>query len=120
MAKVVWRADEFKAELLAELAANAEIVGKFVEEDARRRLHEVREPDWGRAYRQQVVSRLLTNEIEQTQREIVIRVGVRATGDSRHHGFYIETGSSTAPAQPWLRPAVFENAARIVALLSGK
>jgi hypothetical protein len=28
---------------------------------------------------------------------------------SEHFGFYIETGSQTAPAQPWLRPALLHN-----------
>jgi hypothetical protein len=47
--------------------------------------------------------------------------GVSKSGTGgRHHGFFIEFGSSTAAAHPWLRPAVFENAKKIVSLLSGR
>jgi hypothetical protein len=35
-------------------------------------------------------------------------------------GFYIETGSTTAPAHPWLRPALLTNLRNIVALLGGR
>ena len=117
---LTWKADEFKKKLSGDLAANAEIVGKFVETDARRRLLAINDPKWGAKYRSQVVARLLTYEVETKPKEVIIKVGVRASGSGRHHGFFIEFGSRTAPAHPFLRPAVFENAAKIVALLSGK
>lgn len=119
-AKLNWKPQEFKTRLKADLVANAEIVGKYVETDARRRLLAITDPPWGAAYRQKVVARLLTNEVETSDKEVTIRVGVLPSSSGRHHGFYIELGSKTAPAQPFLRPAVFENAARIIALLSGK
>ena len=117
---LTWKADEFKKKLSGDLAANAEIVGKFCEEDARRRLLAINDPKWGAKYRSQIVARLLTYEVETKSKEVIIRVGVRATSSGRFHGFFIEFGSRTAPAHPFLRPAVFQNAARIVALLSGK
>ena len=117
---LTWKADEFKKKLSGDLASNAEIVGKFCEEDARRRLLAINDPKWGAKYRSQIVARLLTYEVETKSKEVIIRVGVRATSSGRFHGFFIEFGSRTAPAHPFLRPAVFQNAARIVALLSGK
>lgn len=115
-----WTPDKFKAELVQQLVANGEIVGKFVEEDARRRLLDIQEPEWGAAYRSEVVARLLTHTVERDGNQVVITVGVAEGSGGRHHGFYIELGSSTAPAHPFIRPAVFENGGKIVALLSGK
>jgi len=115
-----WKPDQFRKQLLTDLTANGEVVGKFCEEDARRRLLAINDPKWGAKYRSQVVARLLTYEVETKPKEVIIKVGVRASGSGRHHGFFIEFGSRTAPAHPFLRPSVFMNASRIVALLSGK
>jgi hypothetical protein len=117
---LTWNPQAWKKQLIANLAENGEIVGKFVETEARRRLLSISDPKWGEAYRSQVVARLLTYEVETSSREVTINVGVRTSSSGSHHGFYIEMGSSTAPAHPFLRPAVFQNAAKIVALLSGK
>lgn len=119
-----WYAKEFKQALLSELMGNADIVGAFVESDARRRLLTVRDPDWGAGHRN-YVSRLLTNEVEHEGNGIDIRVGLppgrKKSGEgTRHLGFYIEMGSRTAPAHPFLRPAVFQNGKQIVALLEGR
>lgn len=115
-----WQPEVVKRDLTVELLDNGEIVGKFVEKDARRRLMAIRDPEWGLAYRQKLVARLLTNLVYRGLNEVVIAVGVKKSKDSRHHGFYIELGSRTAPAHPFLRPAVFENGRKIVALLVGK
>jgi hypothetical protein len=119
---LTWNPEKWKGELKAQLVANGEIVGKFVETDARRRLVAYEEPKQGRAYRQQFLPHLLTYVVEDKGNEVVISVGMEAREgvSGRYHGFYIETGSSTAPAQPYLRPAVFENGPQIVALLEGK
>lgn len=115
-----WSPEQLKKKIMDDLVANGEIAGKFVETDARRRLVSIKEPEWGAGYRQKLVARLLRNEVERGFNEVVIRVGVAVSNEARHHGFYIEMGSSTAPAQPFLRPAVFENGRKIVALLAGK
>lgn len=117
---LTWKAEDVRKAVVAELAENGEIVGKFVETEARRRLLAITDPKWGEKYRTQLVARLLTYEVEVLAKEVVINVGVRATSKESHHGFYIELGSKTAPAHPFLRPAIFQNAAKIVALLSGK
>jgi hypothetical protein len=120
-----WRPERVKAAIMDELVANGEIAGKFGETEARTRLLAIKEPEWGAGYREKVVARLLTNLVERGRNEVVIRIGVAESKSrkgvaSRKHGFYIELGSKTAAAQPFLRPAVFENAGKIVALLSGK
>lgn len=120
-----WQPEEVKAMVTATLLENGEIAGKFVETDARKRLMAITDPEWGKKYRQQLVARLLTNIVERGLNEVIIRVGVRESKSrtgvaSRKHGFYIELGSATAPAHPFLRPAVFENGKKIVRLLCGE
>lgn len=128
MSQLVWRGAEFKAQVIRDLMANGALVGKFVETDAARRLREYPELDTrvdgvpfkgGGAYRAYVAS-LMGSDVVQDGNSVLILVGVRPGRGGRHHGLYIELGSRTAPARPFLRPAVFENAGRIVALLEGK
>ena len=120
-----WNPTEFKKRLISELVENGEIVGKFVENDARRRLQAVMDPDWGKGHRN-YVSRLLTNVVETESNAVVIKIGLppgkitKEGKQTRHLGFYIEMGDAHHAAHPYLRPAVFMNAARIVALLGGK
>lgn len=120
MSELKWEPEKLKEELIKKLVANGTIVGKFLEGEARRRLLDVREPEWGTAYRQQIVSKLVTSTVVQQGNETIIRVGVGIGPSGKRHGLYIELGSKTAPPQPFLRPAVFENASKIVALLAGK
>jgi hypothetical protein len=114
-----WNDKEFKSKLLDDLERRGETVGKYVETDARRRLHDITEPQWGRGYRQEIVSRLLTYVVTRTAKEVTIMVGVAKSHSGDHHGYYIELGSSTAPAQPFLRPAVFQNGRNIIGILEG-
>lgn len=126
-----WNPRAVKEAAIAELMANGEIVGKFVESDARRRLYAIEEPEWGERYRRQIVGQRLTFVVERKRKEVVITVGVKAGEKGRYYGFWIEVGTATIPprggepgrpghpAHPFLRPAVFENAREIVALLGG-
>ena len=114
-----WHPEAVREAAIAELMGNTAIVGKFVETDARRRLHAIEEPEWGERYRRLIVGRLLTFVVERSARAVTISVGVKAGEKGRYHGFYIEFGSKTSPAHPYLRPAVFENAREIIALLAG-
>lgn len=115
-----WNPEAVKKELTKDIIANGEIVGKIVETDARRRLLDIRDPEWGKNYRQKLVARLLMNEVNTTKNGVDILVGVAKSKSGSHHGYYIELGSKTAPAHPFLRPAVFENQRKILALLEGK
>jgi len=117
-AMITFKTDELKNEIKAQLLRNADGAGKFIEDEARRNLLAIDDPDWGRPYRENVVSRLLTHQVEEQANEIVIMVGVESTAKSSHHGYYIETGSATKAAQPFLVPAVFGNEAKIMELLT--
>lgn len=105
-----------------ELLSNADMVGKFVEDDARRRLDEIRTPDTKRDknYRVYLSKYILTHTVEDSPKEITITIGMKVgTQGQTHHGFYIETGSATAPVHPYLRPAVFHNEKNILSILTG-
>jgi len=125
MTIVEWKPAVVKKMALDQLEANAELVGVFVETEARQRLDAITDPDTARDknYRHYLSKYLLTHVVEKSEKEIVIsvgmRVGPRGSG-AGHHGFFIETGSESAPAHPYLRPAVFGNAREIVNLLTGK
>lgn len=123
-----WDPGKFKQALTADLLANADIVGKFVQTDAQRRLREFPEIETivdGRPYKgggtyRAYVASLMGFEVSTDSQGVLILVGVRAGRGGTHHGLYIELGSKTAEPRPFLRPAVFENAERIVALLAGR
>ena len=115
-----WEPARVKTMCMAVLKSHAEDVGQFVESEARRRLDAISDPDTKRDknYRKYLSEFILTNTVESSEKEIVIRVGMRIGKEGqKHHGFYIETGSSTAGAHPFLRPAVFDNAREIVSML---
>lgn len=106
------------------LSQNAEGVGVFVETEARKKLDAISSPDAKRDinYRAFLSKWMLTHTVVITENMVEVNVGMRV-GDrgsgSHHHGFFIETGSSTAPAHPFLRPAVFSNANTIIQLFVG-
>lgn len=120
-----WTPQQVKKAVIAEVSANAEDVGVFCEVEARRKLLAVTEPEWGAGYRRQIVASLLTHEVEVKSNEVNINIGVARSSaykskDYSHYGFYIEMGSRRFPSHPFIRPAIFENAAKIVALLEGQ
>ena len=118
-----WDPAAVKAAVKSQLVENGEIVGKFVENDARRRLDAITKPDNRKAVRwRALLSKwVLTNTVEEEQDAVVISVGMKrgpkSGGNTR--GFYVEIGSKSAPAHPYLRPAVFQNMREIVKLLTG-
>lgn len=118
-----WKPENIRKAVSAKLMDNADDTGKYIEEDARRRLDAIRTPDTKRDvnYRHYLSKFILTHAVEkQGEDGFVIAVGMKIGKDGqRHHGFYIETGSSTAPAHPFLRPAVLQNARDIILLLLG-
>jgi len=115
-----WTPEKVLRAVTEEVTSNAEIVGKFVETDARRRLLAITDPDWGERYRRLIVGRLLTYVVDRDRKSVVIAVGVRRGPSGTHHGYWIEVGSKTAAAHPFLRPAVLENGRKVVALLAGR
>lgn len=109
--------DGLRKDILDKMEANAPAAGGFVVHDARRRLQAIEEPKFGRGYRRHIVAGLLDFAVDRNDDGVTLFVGVKATNESRHHGFYIELGSRRAPAHPFLRPAVVENARKILELL---
>ncbi len=127
MGRVVWKKwdpEAVKVAALADVAENAELVGEFVETEARRRLNAIRTPDNRKAvaWRAFLSRWVLTHTIVEEPDAIVITVGMKRSSKKggRTRGFYVEVGSSIAPAHPYLRPAVFGNGPTIVAMLGGE
>ena len=120
---VHWYANKVKDAVVNKLMANAPDTGHFIESDARQRLDAIKTPDTPRDknYRFYLSKFMLTHVVEKIgDHAFVIAVGMRIGKDGQqHHGFYIETGSSTAPAHPYLRPAVLQNPRDIIQLLLG-
>jgi hypothetical protein len=117
-----WHADRVIEAVTEEVTANLEIAAKMVETDAKRRLLSIKTPDWGRGYRKLIALYRLTSFVEVGWKTIEAGIGVPPDPRSGTEmmGFYIETGSKTASAHPWLRPALFHNLGNIVDLLGGK
>lgn len=118
-----WKPEAVKKMARDIVADNAELTGKFLETEAARHLDAIREPSDKRflGYRWFLKRYLLTSTVEVREDAVTVRVGMRLRSEKGgdHHGFYIETGSAVAPANPFLRPAVFGNARDILDLLTG-
>jgi len=114
-----WNAADVIAETRAEVSSSIMTAGKIVEVDARSRLLSIGDPDWGSGYRRMLALFRLTSVFSEEAREVAVSVGMPG-GKAGHDGYYIETGSSTAPAHPWLRPALLGNLRQIVALVGGR
>lgn len=123
MSKIVWKnwnPDKVIEKIASDAAENMEIACKFVETEARRRLLAISEPEWGAAYRREILARRLTSVVKRKSKAVVGIVGMMKGKEGSYYGYYIEMGSKTAPPQPYLRPAIFHNAREIVQLLAGK
>jgi len=115
-----WRQREVFEAIAAEVQETMEIATKVVETDARRRLIRIREPQRRGKYRLVLALYRLTSFVRREGKAIVGKVGIPVGEKGGDYGFWIEIGSKTAPANPWLRPALVENLRNIVALLGGK
>lgn len=115
-----WRQREIVDLVAAEVESNMEIATKVVEVDARRRLLAIRDPEFGRGYRRVLALYRLTSVVKRVGNEILGAVGIPPGEKGGDYGFWIETGSSTAPAQPWLRPALLTNLRKVLQILSGR
>lgn len=100
------------------VSRNGDDMAGFIVSDARRRLQAIEEPKYGRKYRRIIVAGLLGYNINSSGMITIIDVGVGQSTSSKRHGLYIELGTKTDPAHPFLRPAVFENKHNIVELLT--
>jgi hypothetical protein len=115
-----WRQAAVIEAVATEVKSNMEIATKVVEVDARRRLLAIREPEFGQGYRRVLALYRLTSVVRQTGNEVLGAVGIPPGEKGGDYGFWIETGSRTAPAHPWLRPALLTNLRSILQILSGQ
>lgn len=111
-----WKPEEFKQKVKSQLAENGQEVGSFVQGNARQRLNNISDPEWGKQYRSLVAS-LIGFNVQELKNEVVVTVGVRPTY-TKFHGYWIELGTSRRPSQPFLRPAIFDNKAKIARLFT--
>jgi hypothetical protein len=102
------------------LMENMELVCKVVEVDARRRLLAIQDPKFGRGYRRILAMFKLTSFVEVDDRTVTGHIGIPKAEKGSDYGFWIEIGSKTAPAHPWLRPALLNNKRDILKLLGGQ
>jgi len=113
-----WRQREVVEAVRSEVAANMELACKVVEVDARRRLLAIQDPEFGRGYRRILAMFRLISFVETEKKNVIAgHVGIPKGEKGGDYGFWIEIGSKTAPAQPWLRPALLTNLDNIMALL---
>lgn len=107
-----WRQREVLAEVSGRVADNLYRAAEFAADQARARAPR----------RTGLIIRRIDIAVEVTARdqEITAWVGVRKGGQpSAFYAYFQEVGTAHHPAQPFLRPAVFGNARRIVQIVSG-
>lgn len=112
-----WHAHVIVEAVADEVELRMEDAAKLVEMDARHRLLSIRDPEFGQGYRRVLALYRLTSQVKRTRDSIVGSIGIPRGDKGDSYGFYIETGSRTAGAQPWLRPALWENLETIRELL---
>lgn len=117
---VQWRQKEVIEAVKKRVADDMAIAVKVVAVDASGRLKAIDEPKFGRYYRWILAMHRLTSFVEVKAKEIVGRVGIPRGKKGGDYGFYIEMGSKTAAAHPWLRPALIHNLKKIVGILGGE
>ena len=115
-----WRQREVVAAVRAEVKGNMELAVKVVEVDARRRLLAIQDPEFGRGYRRILALFRLISFVEEERDAITGRVGIPKGEKGGDYGFWIEIGSKTAPAQPWLRPSLMLNLDDLMKVLAGQ
>lgn len=117
---VQWRQKELIEAVATQVTADMETAAKVVEVDARQRLLRIREPAFGQAYRRVLALFRLTSVVQRAGDVIEARIGIPRGEKGGDYGYWIEVGSATAPAHPWLRPALLHNLKRILALIGGR
>lgn len=115
-----WKAAELKEALAVAVTARMEDAAKLVEVDARSRLLRIRDPEFGLGYRKVLALYRLKSVVRRVGNVIEGMIGIPPGAKGGDYGYYIETGSRTAPAHPWLRPALLTNLKTIMQLLGGR
>ncbi len=116
-----WQPEKVEEMVKQKMVSRGEDVAKYVETQARNKLDAIKTPDTKRDinYRNYLSRYILTSQVTEEDKAVLIQVGMRVGRRGQtHHGFYIETGSTTAPSRPYLRPAVLDNKRNIMRLLA--
>jgi hypothetical protein len=116
-----WRQRQVVEAVQDYLATGMEAAAHMVEVDARSRLLRIVEPAFGRAYRQLLaLGRLTSGVVVEPGVAVEGLIGIPKGEKGGDYGFWIEIGSKSKAAQPWLRPALMNNLKDILRLLAGK
>lgn len=103
---VEWRQKEFVAKLSGQMVNNMDRACQYAKEQAQARA----------PVRSGVMREDIDYEIVARGEELIGWIGVLR---KRFYAYFVELGTSQARAQPFLRPAVFQNARQIVRKLTG-
>lgn len=116
--EIKWNQEDIMREVTNKVASNGQIAGKYVEDVARSNLLGIANPSETRYanYRRYLATSKLTHVVSQEGKAVVVEIGFMGGSP---FGFYIETGSSTAGAQPYLRPALFGNLGAVLNIMTG-
>lgn len=111
-----WNPQGVKDHVKEQVAERMETACVVVEGHARKNLMAIEWRPRFKKYRQVFLVRLLRHEIEVDKNFVEGRVGILNPPGTTHSkaGFKIETGTSKVRAQPWLRPALFNNVREIL------
>lgn len=116
---VRWNARKVVDQVADTIERNMEDAVHLVYVDARHRLLAIREPEFGAKYRKFLALYRLKAIVRRESRAIEGAVGMPPGKEGSYYGFYIETGSKTAPAHPWLRPALMTNLRDVMWIIAG-
>ena len=114
------RAKELIEQIAAATVDNMEDAAKVVEIDARHRMLSISDPAFGTGYRRVLALYRLKSIVQRAGNVIEGSIGIPPGQKGGSYGFWIEVGSKTAPAHPWLRPALLTNLQTIKKLLGAK
>lgn len=113
-----WYPKQVVADVRAEVRDILETAGEVVRVDARSNLLRVKEPEFGKKYRAILALYRLKSILVEDRNSIEVKIGIPKGEKGDRYGYYIELGSSTAPANPWIRPALDKNLKNIMQLFN--
>lgn len=106
-----WDSDKILTEISGITAENMLIATKLVQQDA-----EANAPRESGKLASDVA---VESQVTARGNTIEGRVGIPRGRGHAFYGLFSEVGTSTLPARPWLRPALFNNKAKILKILRG-
>ena len=116
---VRWNQREVVNAIASHVQENMEEAAKLVETDARHRFLRIREPEFGLKYRRYLALYRLTSVVGRDGNAVEAAIGITKGKKGGDYGFWIEVGSKTAPAHPWLRPALMTNLRDVMRIICG-